>query len=302
MEARFADRLAAAMEYVDGISDDHLVQADITQLIQEVVSKHCARPVIPDAQKKELTRRQTADDDQRFENVNLKIPCSGSVSALFEVRPPAGVSTGGEVETGNKSYAQLGFRVPEDRADELLENLEQLVRDMMKHVVDSAEKANELIVNHTREVEDAVAPRLRQRKRQAEAFQNVLSALDIPLEEVQADSHRILPIREAPQNVQMVEAASKAGVPDWRLESRIAEQVLGTIESFARALERAPQTAERILSQDEETIRDVLLFALNSNFRGAVAAEAFIGHGKTDLSLRWRDRDAFIGGKHSVIP
>jgi hypothetical protein len=42
-------------------------------------------------------------------------------------------------------------------------------------------------------------------------------------------------------------------------------------------------------------IRDLLLFILNSNYQGAATGETFMGYGKTDILLRWRDRDAFIG-------
>ena len=53
-------------------------------------------------------------------------------------------------------------------------------------------------------------------------------------------------------------------------------------------------TADKLLGEDEETLRDVLLFVLNANWAGQVTGETFIGLGKTDISLRWRDLDAFI--------
>lgn len=56
-----------------------------------------------------------------------------------------------------------------------------------------------------------------------------------------------------------------------------------------------PATANRLAVANEETIRDVLLFVLNANWQGAVTGETFLGEGKTDIHLRWRDRDAFIG-------
>ena len=92
-----------------------------------------------------------------------------------------------------------------------------------------------------------------------------------------------------------LEQAAAAGAPQWTLAEDMAESVVETIASFSRALERLPGTAERLLSQNEETLRDVLLFVLNANFQGRVTGETFIGQGKSDLLLRWEDRDAFVG-------
>jgi hypothetical protein len=65
--------------------------------------------------------------------------------------------------------------------------------------------------------------------------------------------------------------------------------------SFTSALERLAETANKLAGENEETIRDLLLFILNSNYQGAATGETFIGHGKSDVLLRWHDRDAFIG-------
>jgi hypothetical protein len=70
------------------------------------------------------------------------------------------------------------------------------------------------------------------------------------------------------------------------------EDVLRTLGSLARALERLPRTASRFR---EEELRDVALFILNSNYEGAARGEVFNGNGKTDLLLAWKDRNAFIG-------
>lgn len=65
--------------------------------------------------------------------------------------------------------------------------------------------------------------------------------------------------------------------------------------SFTRALERLPGTAGRLLDEyEEQAIRDLLLFLLNGNWQGLATGETFVGGGKSDILLRWRDRDAFI--------
>jgi hypothetical protein len=71
----------------------------------------------------------------------------------------------------------------------------------------------------------------------------------------------------------------------------IYEDVVQTIEQMTRAMERTPTAAKL----DEEEIRNLILFVLNANYRGAAAGEVFNGRGKTDILLRWEDDNAFIG-------
>lgn len=75
------------------------------------------------------------------------------------------------------------------------------------------------------------------------------------------------------------------------LTAEIYEDIVQTIEQMTRAMERTP-TAARL---GEEEIRDLILFVLNANYRGAAAGEVFNGTGKTDILLRWNDQNAFIG-------
>ena len=61
---------------------------------------------------------------------------------------------------------------------------------------------------------------------------------------------------------------------------------------MGRAFERLPRTSTKF---DEEELRDLALFILNSNYEGAARGEVFNGEGKTDLLLPWKDRNAFVG-------
>jgi len=92
-----------------------------------------------------------------------------------------------------------------------------------------------------------------------------------------------------------LESAAAGGVPEWSLANDMAEGVISTISGFSMALERLPQTANRLVGEHEETLRDVLLFILNAQYRGLATGETFIGMGKSDLLLRWKNRDAFVG-------
>jgi hypothetical protein len=50
-----------------------------------------------------------------------------------------------------------------------------------------------------------------------------------------------------------------------------------------------------MLSKNEEPLRDILVYILSSQWGGAASAETFVGEGKTDILLRYKDANAFIG-------
>ncbi|WP_214324865.1 hypothetical protein [Nonomuraea sediminis] len=64
------------------------------------------------------------------------------------------------------------------------------------------------------------------------------------------------------------------------------------MDAQRNALGRNPSGAA---AMDEESIRNLLLVSLNAQFKGTAAGELFNGAGKTDILIRERDRNVFIG-------
>ncbi len=116
------------------------------------------------------------------------------------------------------------------------------------------------------------------------------TALVIPIASVPADRQVEIPVIR--KTVRLEEIGSRGTQDDFHLTDVIYEDVLQTLMSFSRAMERLPITARKF---DEEGIRDIALFILNANYQGEAAGEVFNGAGKTDITLNYRDRNAFIG-------
>lgn len=68
--------------------------------------------------------------------------------------------------------------------------------------------------------------------------------------------------------------------------------IISVIRAVGRGMERTPDSFS---GAEEETLRDHVLLALNTHYRGATYAEAFNKGGKTDILIRVHDRNAFIG-------
>jgi len=71
-----------------------------------------------------------------------------------------------------------------------------------------------------------------------------------------------------------------------------ADTVLAVLRSTFRSWERDPSP---LLGMDEENLRSVLVGSLNGSFEGRATAETYNSRGKTDILIRDRDRNVFIG-------
>lgn len=75
------------------------------------------------------------------------------------------------------------------------------------------------------------------------------------------------------------------------LAAAATEEILDVIRPMGRAMERSPRD---FADRPEEHLRDHLLVALNTQYRGRASAESFNKWGKTDLLLRIQDQNVFI--------
>jgi hypothetical protein len=75
------------------------------------------------------------------------------------------------------------------------------------------------------------------------------------------------------------------------LEEKVFEHILGVIRMQAAQMEQTPGT---YASMPEEDRRQIILATLNTHYEGRGAAEAFNYHGKTDILIRYEDKNLFI--------
>jgi hypothetical protein len=81
-------------------------------------------------------------------------------------------------------------------------------------------------------------------------------------------------------------------VPTSRLVQVGLRDLVRTLRSFGKALERSPRTFDHLR---EEGLRDFLIVILNATYEGTTTGETFNAKGKTDLLLRYQDANAFMG-------
>lgn len=293
-ETHYAVRLENARLASHAVDTAVLDTHSREEIVSYLVDQHAARVVVlhPESMYAEPQEQATiAGHDAPAHplplELRLTITCSGAAQALFDAKAPVSHASYGTTST--VSY-RVGIEGNEVSAAELT-----TVKDTwLAAMGDAAAKANITIVEHQNAVREAVANIVGVRHDRRAALVAAAADAMIPLAPVTEYS---IPIPLEPQRLTL-DSVNRAAVnqgSEAALAEDIADDLVGLIDAFSHSLERTPTTASKLIGEDEETIRDVLLFILNANWKGTATGESFVGIGKTDILLRWKDRDAFIG-------
>jgi hypothetical protein len=124
--------------------------------------------------------------------------------------------------------------------------------------------------------------------------QNLHASIGYPITKRPDASSHEAPLRRrkiAPDPARPSER-SNACAPEPAIAGADYEAVLAVLRNARNALERSPSMSAKL---EEEEIRDLLLVMLNAQFEGKAAGEVFNCAGRTDILVRDRDRNVFIG-------
>lgn len=290
----FGERLDGAVVAANTLPEDTLAARDFELLLEEIVNRHAARPVVTHFDRKYVKSRETHGPTDKAVLkplvIEIHVPADGEVSTLFDTEPRVVSSTH---SSGDKHEVIFSLQMS-GGASFSSEDFAVVVSKYAGALDASVRNANALIAEHRAKVMDAVRPVLEARWRRTRLLRGALQDMNIPLEPDES-APAFIPVRPGALSMARIDAAAAEGGREWSLADELAEGVISTISDFSLALERLPQTANRLLGEHEETLRDVLLFVLNANYRGMATGETFIGLGKSDILLRWENRDAFVG-------
>jgi hypothetical protein len=288
----FADRISNAVTAANTLSEDDLAARDLETLLIEIVDTYGAHPIVVHFDRKYVNSREIHGPNDKAIlkplQIDIRVPAEGEVATLFDVPERALSSTH---SSGEEHEVILTLNSPDGLG---AEDMAKVIQGWGEALETSLRSANALIAEHRVAILDAVRPILESRWRRTRLLRGALRDLSIPLQRVDSPLASI-PLRPAALSMAKLESAAADGVPEWSLANDMAEGVISTISGFSMALERLPQTANRLVGEHEETLRDVLLFILNAQYHGLATGETFIGKGKSDLLLRWKNRDAFVG-------
>ncbi|MGA6165981.1 hypothetical protein [Amycolatopsis magusensis] len=306
-EDDFPERQRRAVAAAHRLSDDDLAAHDYPVLVRAILDEHAAAPIVPRFDLKWNQERPTATPGELEApapspmQIELAVPMDGAGKVLFRV-PERALQSGGTNQTPmpfNKDFPTwhaaivLTIDGGEQAWAQFEDGLRRTWQEWETALLANIETANHMIYQHRAEVTTAIVTIVAARRTRVVALRSASANLSIPLRPTPTPLIT-LPVKPRLLTLEQVEHSRASGVPEHTLAGNIADSLVRMITSFSHALERLPNTADRIVGENEEGIRDLLLFILNTNYDGLATGETFVGQGKTDILLRWRDKDAFI--------
>jgi hypothetical protein len=171
------------------------------------------------------------------------------------------------------------------------EQLNQEINQVTGQTRDGAAKVADQVARHNSALGSFAAGVIEERRTELNDHSDFLSGLSVPVQrrEDAPKPFSLPPIeRRTPPNPLIPKPTPVSG-PEL---GKFYNEILEVIRPMGRAMERTPAD---FAGRPEERLRDHLLVALNTQYRGQAGAEGFNKGGKTDLLLRVQDHNAFIG-------
>lgn len=219
--------------------------------------------------------------------LRLRIPFSGD-GGVFKLQactrsynPPRAAVKGQEV--------QVTYAFPADRRPNLKAEADQLVGKLQQHLGWSRSD----IEQHNAGLREQALQAIRARKQRVLGDHDYLDQLGIPVRRrADAPTTFAAPGIERRPAPKPEPKSPKPQLLEPVMIGDLYEHVIKVIRSMGRAMERTPGIYN---AHDEEQLRDQLLAMLNSHYEGQATGETFNAAGKTDILVRFEDRNVFIG-------
>jgi hypothetical protein len=222
--------------------------------------------------------------------VTLRLPFSGSVD-LLKLRASMGNAS---PRNADIVYDQLVF-IRAWPGTPVSEEVKKWVQEVIAVIRQQSGFQDPQLRDHNASLEPALLVAINTRRASLLAKRSLQASLPFKMTE-RADA----PLTFVPPGVQkrpaLVPAGQAAGVetfePEAALSDKQFEDILRTLRAMGHSMERTPGAFAKL---DEEELRSVFLAALNAQFEGGATGETFNAAGKTDILIRYGDRNLFIG-------
>lgn len=271
------------------------------QIVDHVCSRYPLTPLSLDVDAKETQFAETKinvsgdpsrvffGDYERFlvngYKVAWTIPFSGS-QELFFAQPSTFTLARilGEVRQG---FIIFTTEVPAEINDEykIANNLQSQLDSVQKMI----KYTNRDIANYSTRLQSAVLAAAIKRREELEKIARIKKALKANINE---NDKAPTPLRPVAIQVNKLSPLSKSKEdPGWCIDGYQYEQILSSIRNMGSVMESSRASESR----DEESLRDILLVGLNSSLMsGTAGGELFRKKGKTDISILFENKAAFV--------
>ena len=222
------------------------------------------------------------------QRVTVEVPFDGE-AVLFYAQPSSFSSMLPRAEIqGNSVFMKFDLAHDGPQRD-VKQEADKILNDIEQHLGWVRNNVNGFMQGLAGEADRAIASR----RERILANQGRASSLGIPLKN-RADAPKTFVLPDVKRKVvpTLPPATSSAYAPEPVLDMETYEHILTVVQNMAHVMERSPSAFK---TMGEEDLRQHFLVQLNGQFEGAATGETFNVNGKTDILLRAKDRNVFIG-------
>ena len=314
-QAFLAPFRAKLKEEIENFSDEEIVSIDFQEWVNHLSEKYRIDPILlfEENIEKNMTRikvkkanpfHKFSDEENYFEmdgvRISYKIPFDGDPD-LFSIQPSSRILTRFEVNNFIRPYKDecgsftLDFEYTEDelksKGDTMLEYEQNNFENEFRKYKTMLDNVNSEITSYNDSLPDTVMQLLVERKKKAESFSAISTALQIPL----TVSKNVPNINPIPLKRVMRHLTAKPIIKSAKPEPYICDSDYTNINKIifmcGTTMEK---TARTYYANNEEELRDHLLATLNTHYEAATG-ETFRKLGKTDILIEFENKAAFIG-------
>jgi hypothetical protein len=276
-----------ADEWAEHLADKYSIEPPVLLMDQQCVEDLGEREV--DATGMPGVTFSTSEWGRRImrtgRELRLVIPVEGDAELLI-YGPAAGAPMVEAAIEGDSVYRRWDW--PLDRGPE---QLDQEIRATAGALEAGGQRIATQVEEYNAGLKNFALAVITERRRELERHSDFLSGISMPVaraEDAPGPINRP-PIERRQRPNPLVPKPEPVSGPAL---GQLYDEILDVIRPTGRAMERTP---EDFATRDAERLRDNLLVALNTQYRGLAVGEAFNHRGKTDILLRVQDENAFIG-------
>lgn len=294
----FQNQTKVAEDEVDRLDEDYLLNVSEADLVAALTRKlQWNSPQIEEPQiasHREVVQERSHLDygsrhcySVRVNEIIVHIPYSGDKD-LFRVCPPNSNLNPPRANL-RSDCLEIVLECQSSEADKIRELIDKFVcalRFFLDQLERLAQQNNERLPN-------LIEQHIHARKSRILNRRNLVANLGFQLRhrDDSSQTYAAPAVRRKP-DVKMPHAGHKPFVPEPILAESEYENILTIMRSMVRVMESSPHA---FAMMKEEDLRQHFLVQLNGQYQGGATGETFNYEGKTDILIREKERNVFIG-------
>jgi hypothetical protein len=296
------EQLSNAQKEVDKITKRYFQSNSDDQIIQHIYSKMEILPLEIQPEAGEITEPQETKikDLNVFHDVvvvkgvglEYSLPYHGNLDlwryrpSTYNFNPPCGYVYPDRLND-LIGIIKIKFFYPDSEFKP--ENVKAEIDKAIERISEYLAWSKKDVLIHDQQILVEIERLVKQRSDRLGGIQATIEALEIPIKRREGVPEMTqLPIK---RKIITPLAGKQKSDPEYGISSEVYGQILKVIRHEGATFERTPST---FAVHNEEELRDILLAHLNGHFEGRAAGEAFRKKGKTDISIEFNNRAAFV--------